>query len=111
MGNDEEKTFKASTRIRQRMPFNWLEIYPDNDNAFINWHLLRYAEREGIRFSRSKPYKKNDNSFVEQKNSTQTRAILGHLRYDTEMQLFHYRYSVNTNVYGQRLWNSLQLIS
>lgn len=87
MGRGQERTFKALTGIRERTPFNWLEIHPDNDTAFINWHLVRYAQEEGIRFSRSRPYKKNDNSFVEQKNSTHIRGFLGHLRYDTDKEL------------------------
>jgi len=87
MGKGQERTFKALTRIRERTPFNWVEIHPDNDVAFINAQLLRYAQGEGIRFSRSRPYKKNDNSFVEQKNSTHIRGILGHLRYDTSEEL------------------------
>lgn len=87
MGKGQERAFKALTRIRERMPLDWLEIHPDNDTAFINWHLLRYARQEGIAFSRSRPYKKNDNCFVEQKNSTHVRGFLGHLRYDTGKEL------------------------
>jgi transposase InsO family protein len=66
------------------MPFKWIHAHPDNDSSFINWHLLRYCEAEGIEFSRSRPYKKNDNNFVEQKNSTNIRGVIGHLGYDTE---------------------------
>ncbi|MEA1964570.1 MAG: hypothetical protein U9O41_05535, partial [Candidatus Aerophobetes bacterium] len=73
--------------IRERIPFSWLEIHPDNDDTFINWHLVRYAEAEKIGFSRSRPYKKNDNCFVEQKNSTHIRSVFGHLRYDTEKEI------------------------
>jgi len=87
IGRGQERTFKALTKIRGRSPFKWIEIHPDNDTAFINWHLLRYAQQEGIKFSRSRPYKKNDNSFVEQKNSTHVRSFLGHLRYDTVEEL------------------------
>ena len=87
MGSGQERTFKALTNIRQRTPFAWLEIHPDNDTAFINWHLVRYAKVEGIGFSRSRPYKKNDNCFVEQKNSTHVRGTIGHLRYDTDKEL------------------------
>ena len=87
MGSGQERTFEALTRIRERTPFGWLHIHPDNDGAFINWHLVAYAEKEQIGFSRSRPFKKNDNNFVEQKNSTHVRGILGHLRYDTEKEL------------------------
>ncbi len=55
--------------------------------SFINWHLFRYCEAERIEFSRSRPYQKNDNNFVEQKNSTHVRRVIWHLRYDTEKEL------------------------
>ena len=87
MGSGQERAFEALARIRERTPFGWLHIHPDNDGAFINWHLVRYAEKEQIDFSRSRPYRKNDNNFVEQKNSTHVRSVLGHLRYDTDKEL------------------------
>ena len=59
----------------------------DNDSSFINWHLFSYRETKGIESSRSRPYKKNDNSFIEQKKSTRARRVIGHLRYDTEKDL------------------------
>ena len=101
LGSGQERTFKALTRIRERTPFRWLHIHPDNDTAFINWHLLRYAEKEKIGFSRSRPYRKNDNNFVEQKNSTHIRSVLGHLRYDTEkeLELINSLYRENLRLY------------
>jgi len=86
MGKGQERTFNALTNIRKRAPFSWLQMHSDNDKAFINYHLVRYAEEEGIGFSRSRRYKKNDNCFVEQKNSTYVRATFGHLRYDTDKE-------------------------
>jgi len=87
LGSAKERTRDALDRARKRMPFKWIHLHPDNDSSFINWHLFSYCEAEGIEFSRSRPYKKNDNSFVEQKNSTHIRAVIGHLRYDTEKEL------------------------
>ena len=87
LGSGKERTCDALDRARKRMPFEWIHLHPDNDSSFVNWHLLEYCETEGIEFSRSRPYKKNDNSFVEQKNSTHVRAVIGHLRYDTEKEL------------------------
>jgi transposase InsO family protein len=87
LGSAKERTRDALDRARKRMPFKWIHLHPDNDSSFINWHLLEYCKTEGIEFSRSRPYKKNDNSFVEQKNSTHIRAVIGHLRYDTEKEL------------------------
>ena len=88
LGKGQEASFDALKRIRERSPFGWVHIHPDNDKSFINWHLLRYCEAEGIEFSRSRSYQKNDNNFVEQKNSTHVRSVIGHLRYDTEKELY-----------------------
>jgi len=87
LGRGQQGCFEGLTRIRKRSPFRWKELHPDNDTPFINWHLVRYCEEEGIRLSRSRPYKKNDNSFVEQKNATHIRNVIGHLRYDTEQEI------------------------
>lgn len=87
LGSGQERSCDALDRARKRMPFTWVHVHPDNDSSFINWHLVRYCEAEGIEFSRSRPYKKNDNNFVEQKNSTHIRCVIGHLRYDTEKEL------------------------
>ncbi len=87
LGSGQQRSRDALDRARKRMPFRWIHPHPDNDGSFINSHLLHYCENEGIEFSRSRPYKKNDNSFVEQKNSTHIRAVIGHLRYDTEKEL------------------------
>ena len=87
LGRGQKRCLSAITLARKRFPFKWKEIHPDNDSSFINWHLLGWCEKEGIQFSRSRPYRKNDNCFVEQKNSTHIRNVLGHLRYDTEKEI------------------------
>ena len=86
MGRGQQATHKAITRMRERTPFEWKAMHSEGDTAFINGQLERYAKAQGIKFSRSRPFKKNDNCFVEQKNSTHIRAILGHLRYDTDKE-------------------------
>lgn len=88
MGKAQEPTLKSLDKIRKRTPFKWLEIHPDNDSPFINDHFLRdTSEKESIRFSRSRPGRKNDNCFVEQKNWTHIKKVLGYLRYDTTEEL------------------------
>ena len=74
--------------ILNRLPFQVVEIHPDNGSEFFNHHLLRFWKDavKGIRISRSRPYQKNDNRFVEQKNSTLVRAYLGKDRFDTVAQ-------------------------
>ncbi len=81
------RSFRAFENIRQRCPFPLNEIHPDNDKTFINWHLIKYCKKENLKFSRSRPYKKNDNRYVEQKNSTHVRKTVGHLRYDTQKEI------------------------
>lgn len=87
MGRGQYPTLEALKRIRKRSPFKWLEIHPDNDSAFINAHLLRYCQKDGLRFSRSRPNRKNDNPYIEEKNWTHVKKVLGYLRYDTYEEL------------------------
>jgi hypothetical protein len=72
-----------------RLPFAVLEIHPDNGTEFFNDHLLRFWGHrvQGVVLSRSRPYHKNDNPRVEQKNSTLVRRYLGYDRLDTVEQV------------------------
>ncbi len=87
MGKGQERSFPAFMKIRKRLPFSLLGIHPDNQNSLINYHVYDYCQKENIDFTRSRPYKKNDNCFVEQKNWTHIRKMVGYLRYDTEKEL------------------------
>jgi len=73
------------SRILARLPFPVLEIHPDNGSEFFNDHMVRFWQRltPKPRLSRSRPYNKNDNRFVEQKNATLVRSYLGYARLDT----------------------------
>jgi len=79
--------FDALKDIRQRMPFPLLGIDSDSGGEFINDQLFRYCQGEEITFTRSRPYRKNDSCFVEQKNYSIVRRAVGYLRYDTEEEL------------------------
>jgi hypothetical protein len=76
------------TRILARLPFPVQEFHPDNGSEFFNHHMLRFWHglKPKPQLSRSRPYNKNDNRFVEQKNSTLVRAYLGYDRLDTVAQ-------------------------
>ncbi len=74
---------EALDRMRKRMPFPLRGIDSDNDSAFINANLLRYCEGEKITFTRSRPYKKNDQAHVEQKNWVVVRRLIGYDRYES----------------------------
>jgi hypothetical protein len=73
--------------LRQRLPFPLLGIDSDNDSAFINDNLYRYCEKEEITFTRSRPYKKNDQAHVEQKNWSVVRRLIGYDRYESPQAL------------------------
>ena len=72
-------------RCLARLPFPTLELHPDNGREFFNHHLVRFFRDtvQGLQLSRSRPYCKNDNRNVEQKNATLVRAYLGDHRLDT----------------------------
>jgi len=79
--------FAGIKEIEGRLPFSILGIDSDNGAEFINAHLVRYCEEEHITFTRSRPYRKNDSCFVEQKNWSVIRRTVGYGRYDTDKQL------------------------
>jgi hypothetical protein len=79
----------AFRRIVARLPFPVREIHPDNGSEFLNHHMVRFwgGLIQGVTLSRSRPYQKNDNRNVEQKNATLVRAYLGHERLDSVAQV------------------------
>ena len=83
-GRGQIPTQQGLDKARKRFPFDWQEIHSDNGTEYINAHLFRYTEKEGLAFSRSRPNKKNDNCFVEQKNWTHVKKYVGYLRYDRQ---------------------------
>jgi hypothetical protein len=86
-GRSQRATEEGLKQIRARCPFRIREIHPDNDSGLINDLLWRYCRGERIRMSRSRPYQKNDNAWVEQKNWTHVRKMVGYRRYDTTRQM------------------------
>lgn len=79
--------FEALKDIRASLPFPLLGLDSDNGGEFINVELFRYCEQQNITFTRSRPYRKNDNCFVEQKNWPVVRQQVGYTRYDTPVEL------------------------
>jgi hypothetical protein len=77
----------AMTELDQRLPFPLLGIDSDNDSAFLNDLLLRYCQTRKLVFTRSRPYKKNDQAHVEQKNWSVVRRASGYDRYDSALAL------------------------
>jgi Integrase core domain len=67
--------------IQQRLPFPLREWHSDNGSEFINACLLGWCQRHGIRFTRGRPYRKNDQAWVEQRNGLLVRRLVGYDRY------------------------------
>jgi len=84
------------TSMRSRFPFRIRELHPDNDSALVNDLLWDWCRGQRIRLSRSRPYQKNDNAWVEQKNWTHVRKVVGYRRLDntTELRLLNEIYGV-----------------
>jgi Integrase core domain len=75
-----ETVFHALQRIRTELPFRILGLDSDNGTEFINRALLEYCTHQGITFTRSRPYLKNDTCHVEQKNWAVVRRLVGYDR-------------------------------
>jgi len=80
-------TLEGLQKIRAKLPFPLLGIDSDNGSEFINETLYNYCQEHKITFTRSRPYRKNDSCFVEQKNYSVVRRAVGYQRCDTDEQL------------------------
>ena len=87
MGKGERGVVTAVDSINNDLPFKLKGADSDSGSEFINWHMVRYCEKNNLFFTRSRPERKNDNAYVEQKNYTHVREWLGYGRYDTPEQL------------------------
>jgi hypothetical protein len=89
MGRGQAAMEAGFRHILARVPFAILELHPDNGSEFFNQHLVRFWKDKvtGVHLSRSRPYHKNDNRLVEQKNDTLVRQYVGQLRLDTLEQV------------------------
>jgi len=83
LGKSQGRVQGALDEIRQALPFRLEGIDSDNGSEFINAQLYRYCQQHRIQFTRGRPYKKDDNAHIEQKNWTHVRKLVGYLRYDT----------------------------
>ena len=105
--------------IEDMLPFRLLGFDSDNGSEFLNYHLLRYfadsdnAEKLRIQFTRSRPYKKNDNAHVEQKNWTHVRQLLGYHRLDNIklLPLINELYSNQVSDFNNFFCPNVKLIS
>jgi uncharacterized protein (UPF0297 family) len=78
----EIATTQSIERIERRLPWDLRWLDPDSGSEFINWHLQRWTKKRNVRFTRTRPYMKNDHARVEQKNYTNIRQFVGYHQYD-----------------------------
>ncbi len=89
MGRGQRAMEAGFEHLLSRLPFAIVELHPDNGSEFFNYHLVHYWKEKvvGVQLSRSRPYQKNDNRIVEQKNDTLVRQYFGDLRFDRPEQI------------------------
>jgi hypothetical protein len=78
----QHATFQGLEAIWTSQPFDLLGVDSDNGGEFLNFHLYRWLKEHGIKQTRSRPYYKNDQAYVEQKNHTHARQLLGYERFE-----------------------------
>ena len=100
LGRSFRMTRDGFLRCLSRLPFTVREIHSDNGPEFMNHHLLHFWQgfSPEVDLSRIRPYKKEDNRFVEHRNGALVRALLGHSRLDTAQQ------AIFLNHIYDRLW-------
>jgi len=87
LGKAQKRIMAGLDDIQNRLPFPLKATDPDNGSEFINWQLFNYCLNRQIEFTRGRPYQKNDNAHVEQKNWTHVRKVFGYRRRETEIEL------------------------
>ncbi len=87
LGRGQTGVLAAVEEMAVDLPFPLQGLDADNGSEFINHHLFRYCQERGIQFTRGRPYKKDDNAHIEQKNWTHVRKLLGWDRYDSPQAL------------------------
>lgn len=113
MGKSQQSTFQTLKQIRPRARFDWEGLDSDNGSEFINDILYKYCQREKLEFTRSRPSRKNDNAYIEQKNWTHVRKMLGYLRYASlaELSIINDLYRGDLRLYKNFLQPVMKLVS
>src|SRR5215208_7579490 len=86
-GKGQAAVVEALEQIRDRLPFPLLGLDSDNGGELLNAPLLRWCTNQRLTFTRSRPYWKNDQAHVEQKNWSVVRKLIGYDRYESREAL------------------------
>jgi transposase InsO family protein len=83
-GHGKERVAGGMHYVQQRLPFTLRALHTDNGSEFINRGLIDWCKRHDVHFSRGRPYKKNDQAWVEQRNWQCVRRLVGYGRFSTK---------------------------
>jgi len=83
LGRSQPAVLAAIQEVESALPFALRGVDCDNGSEFINWNLRAWCQAKNIQLTRGRPYKKDDNAHIEQKNWTHVRKLLGWDRYDS----------------------------
>lgn len=75
-------TVESMKKIKERLPYPWLMAHPDTGAEFINYQAKDWFEENKIKFTRSRPGRKNDNMYVEERNGHVIRKMVGYMNLD-----------------------------
>lgn len=78
----QEATRQSMAYVKKQLPFPWRGAHPDTGSEFINRFVIAWCQKEHIELSRSRPGKKNDNMYVEERNGHVVRKHVGYIRLD-----------------------------
>lgn len=87
LGRGQLAVFQALQWIIDEWPMVPWGLHSDNGSEFMSGHLTRFCKDRNLAFTRSRPYKKNDNAHVEQKNLQYVREVVGYERYDSSQDV------------------------
>ncbi|HJY88470.1 MAG TPA: transposase family protein, partial [Candidatus Acidoferrales bacterium] len=104
LGQGRQSVLDALEEIQAALPFPLRGINSDNGTEFINWHVGLWCAHHQVQFTHSRPYKKDDNAYIEQKNWTHVRKLMGWDRYDTSAAV-----QAMNDLYGNELRRWLNL--
>lgn len=91
MGKTQRAVHGGLEGVRERLPFPLLGLDFDNGPEFMNGHLIRYCQAEGVTYTRCRAYHKDDQAHIEQKNWTVVRQFVGYDRYESAAALLQLR--------------------
>lgn len=87
LGKGQRGIHEALNQLIAQWPYEIWAIHSDNGAEFLSNHIIRFAQAQNFQFTRGRPYRKNDNAHVEQRNRQFVRDVVGYARYDTPDQV------------------------